>query len=142
MATIQDYYIYSVLANASYINLDNVQINPTNLVREASKERIPTTLARQLFDPTLPENKGLSVWSIPNSDYYYGNDGTGFAATLFEKGNEKVLAIRGTEPFADYAVDLKADLAQIGFIGFALDQTVSMINYIQRLKGDRFIFLA
>ena len=30
---------------------------------------------------------------------------------------------------------IRADLAEIGFIGFAISQTVSMINYIQRLRA-------
>jgi len=138
---IENYYDYSILANAAYINLDGkltfdgTLTDVTNIVLEANEQnRIPTTLAEQLFDSTKSTND--FVWSIPTNGYS-GNDSAGYAATLFEKGNEKVLAIRGTEPGDNFIEDLlKADLAQIGFIGFALDQTVSMINHILRLKGS------
>jgi len=96
MQTISDYFQYSQLANAAYINLDGQVINTTNLVREANDQgRIPTLLAERLFDST--KSNGETVWAVkPNG--YHGNDDTGYAATLFEKDGEKVLAIRGTEP--------------------------------------------
>ena len=133
MPTIEEYYEYSKLANAAYIVLDGLSISSTNIIREANDQgRIPTSLAEEMFDPALPQNQGEAVWSIPEYGYY-GNDETGYAATLFQKGGEKVLAIRGTEgagSIAEIYKDLLAtDLVQIGFIGFALDQTVSMINH-------------
>ncbi len=148
MTAITDYYQYSQLANAAYVNLDNVNSGSADdLVFQANdQKRIPTNLAQQLFNPNFGSNTLDSVWSIPTNGYY-GNDATGFAATLYEKNGEKVLAIRGTESGSIGGILddlLNADLAQIGFIGFALDQTVSMINYILRLRGavnkrDRFI---
>ncbi|TNG02744.1 MAG: hypothetical protein EP297_00840, partial [Gammaproteobacteria bacterium] len=132
--TIEDYYRYSQLANAAYINLDEyATIMPVDLVFEANDQhRIPTTLAERMFDPNLPENQDQGVWNVID---YHGNDDSGYAATLFEKNGEKVLAIRGTEPtgLQFYHDLIVADLAQIGFIGFALDQTVSMINHIVQM---------
>ncbi|MDY6867054.1 MAG: calcium-binding protein, partial [Chloroflexota bacterium] len=139
MTAIEEYYEYSKLANAAYIVLDGLSLSSTNIIREANDQgRIPTSLAEAMFDPALPENQGEAVWSIPEYGYY-GNDDTGYAATLFERDGEKVLAIRGTEPTGDnlYLDLLRADIAQIGFIGFALDQTVSMINHILRLRAPK-----
>ncbi|MCW8962772.1 MAG: hypothetical protein OQL16_03170 [Gammaproteobacteria bacterium] len=154
MPTITDYYKYSQLATAAYIKLDgkittNGEIAVQDIIAEANSQgRLPISLAEQLFDSSQQSN-GQPVWTIPTGDYYYGNDDFGFAATLFRKGdenpsgNEMVLAIRGTEGtisrdnFDQVYLDLlKADLAQIGFIGFALEQTLSMVNYIERLKAD------
>jgi len=149
MPTISDYYEYSVLATAAYIDLDGMPTDGATIASRASElRRIPSALSGQLFDSS--KSKGEPVWEIPTDDGYYGNDDFGFAATLFRKGednpsgNEMVLAIRGTEgdPSPDnrdqlYLDLLRADLAQIGFIGFALEQTLSMVNYIERLKVDK-----
>ncbi len=68
---------------------------------------------------------------------------TGFAATLFKRAGdgggaeEYVLAIRGTETEgAQLRLDLLvSDLGEIGFLGLALSQTLSLVNYILRLTG-------
>lgn len=75
------------------------------------------------FAPTL-QRPNPNPWNIL---HYYGGDvpadqdpiaaadRSGFGATLFERGGEKVLALRGTEPGLDRAVDLfQADLGVIG----------------------------
>ena len=79
-------------------------------------------------------------WTIPS---FYANDSTGFAANVFSKEgtNEKVLAIRGTEAGLGYPLQtitdlVAADLAEIGLAGLALNQAVSLFNYVQRLRAD------
>ena len=60
------------------------------------------------------------------------------------KTNEKVLAIRGTETDGLFGVfgaqtiadGYVADLSDIGGIGLALHQAVSLLNYVLRLKGS------
>lgn len=140
MPTIAEYYEFAKLTTASYIIFDDKSLNGESIAQESNLDnRLPTSLADKMFVQNPETNPG-SVWTIPEGGYY-GNDDTGFAATLFEKDGQKVLAIRGTEGGGG-ALDIYQDLlisglAQIGFIGFALSQTVSMINYIQRLSNNR-----
>ncbi|RLJ61235.1 hypothetical protein [Sulfurisoma sediminicola] len=147
MPSILDYYQYSQLATAAYIDLDKAPrtdgayLGSTISLFSQGQGRLPTPIANLLFDKDSTDAKKAgvtSVWTIPtsalaNGNYngYYGNDDTGFAATLFQKDGQKVLAIRGTEP---PGIDLLvADIGQIGYLGFALSQTASMINHILRL---------
>lgn len=139
MPTIIDYYEYAKLASASYVDLDGKPLVGANVALQANEqERLPLDLANQTFDPS--KSNGLPVWTIPSGGYY-GNDPEGFAATFFQRTNsdgsiEKVLAIRGTEPDFSLSGDLlKADIGQIGFLGLALGQAVSMVNYIRRLQA-------
>ena len=145
MPTILDYYEYAKLATAAYVLMDKYPtFTEAQFALEADsseQKRIPLALANQMF------GSGPTSWTIP-ANGYHGNDPTGFAATLFERTGgsvtEKVLAIRGTEPTGDksdptsqFQLDLvDADICQIGLVGFALEQTISMINYILRLKGN------
>jgi hypothetical protein len=66
-------------------------------------------------------------------------DKTGFAATLFARGGERVLAIRGVEPsvtVADAVRDLLgASVGGIGLLGVALNQLVDLVNLVHRLYG-------
>jgi hypothetical protein len=65
---------------------------------------------------------------------HWDNPTTGFAATVVRRasanGDEYVLAIRGTETEGDQLrIDLVgADVEEIGFIGMALSQAVSLVN--------------
>lgn len=134
MPNILDYYEYAKLATAAYVNLDGKPLDGTIVAIQANaQERLPSLLADQTFDSN--KSGGQPVWTIPTGGYH-GNDAEGFAATLFTRGSEKVLAIRGTEPFIDGGTDfLKADLEQIGGLGLAMGQAVSMINYLLRLQA-------
>lgn len=144
MPNILDYYEYAKLATAAYVTLEEEpSLTGERIAFQANKqERLPSLLADQTFDSN--KSGGQPVWTIPTGGYY-GDDAEGFAATLFQRtdeggATEKVLAIRGTEPFIDGSFDstdlLKADLMHIGLAGFSLGQTVSMINYIRRLQAD------
>ena len=129
MANFIDYYEYSKLATAAYVDLN---VFDGKSIAAASKAgRLPEKLADQTFvgsDDNPP-------WTV-SEDGFYGNDAEGFAATLFQKGGQKVLAIRGTEPdFSPSGDLLKADLGQIGFLGLAMGQALSMLNYIRRLQA-------
>lgn len=150
--SILDYYKYALLDTAAYVRAG--ELNPNDpeyqqkfarLANDQSDGRLPLSIAQYLFDR---ENAygNLDVWSIL---HYYGGDNpatpdaTGFGATLFEKDGEKVLAIRGTEPNEDGAVDLlEADLAAIGILGMSFPQAVSMVNLILRMAAptaERFV---
>ena len=155
MPTIADLYEYSKLATGAYVLLDAGPFDGATIAAKANADDqrcLPAALANQTFDKESDEGRGRAVWAIPRNAYgsgYSGNDGTGFAATLFERAGaagtvEKVLAIRGTEPTLDSRNPLGsqlsrdlvlADLTQIGFVGFALAQTVSMMNLMLRLRA-------
>ncbi len=162
MATTLEYYKFATLATASYVRL-GPDLAPTTgqviggaqfaeLARE--QDRLPTEQARYFFNPR-PELPNPSPWTVLS---YYGGDipasvdpnaaadKSGFGATLFartENGQtEKVLALRGTEPLEDGLVDvLSADLGQIGILGLALTQVVSMANYVARLRQTSGVFV-
>jgi Ca2+-binding RTX toxin-like protein len=146
---ISNYYKFATLATASYVRVGDPSLGGTAFAQlaadaEQSGGRLPLELAQFLFDP---ENVyGNPVWNIL---YYYGvdvpasldprasQDTSGFAATLFERSGEKVLAIRGSEPSVDGFVDLgSAGIGQIGLLGLALTQVVSMVNLIQRMRTE------
>ena len=105
--------------------------NPVALRNAANNaQRVPNAVADKIFT--------IDGWRIPSASQggFYTNDPiTGFAANLFvnDQTKEKVLAIRGTEP---NTVDiLQADLLEIGLIGVALSQAVSLFNYVMRLSS-------
>ena len=144
-----DYYKYGVLATACYVRLGDqsaeLRTDGATFVAAADRQddgRIPKVLGEKLF---VRSDTNENVWSILNyyggdipasQDAVAGDDKSGFAATLFKQGTEKVLAVRGTEPNADRHWDLlAADLGEIGILGLALAQVVSMVNLIERLKG-------
>lgn len=62
----------------------------------------------------------------------YTDPASGFSATVFERGGQRYLAIRGTQP--SDVLDLIAD-ADLALSGAAAKQTVALYNYIQRLDG-------
>lgn len=119
MPSILDYYKYAKLATAAYVQLEEEPgLGVDRIAFQANRqERLPLKLAEQMF---LNPQDNPEAWTIPAGGYF-GNDLTsGFAATLFVQGTEKVLAIRGTEPTAQGGVDLfQADLAGIGVFGFS-----------------------
>ena len=162
--TILDCYKYAQLATAAYVRAG--QLNPEDslyqqrfaeLSSSEDEERLPLSIAQYLFG-TNPNFANPDPWGVL---YYHGgdrpdvNDNTGFAATLFQQGEngEKVLAIRGTEILVsefgnegginDEAVrDTWLDLAGagiggIGIVGVAINQVVDMINLVGRLYGAK-----
>ncbi|MCP4143737.1 MAG: hypothetical protein GY752_00480, partial [bacterium] len=67
------------------------------------------------------------------------NDDTGFSATTFRQGNQVVLAIRGTEAGQDQFWEdwITTNFNGIGNFGVAVDQAISLFNYIQRLRAPK-----
>jgi Ca2+-binding RTX toxin-like protein len=138
--TISDYYEYAKLSTASYVTLEELGVpagsyNGNSVANLANTQtRLPLALARQMFLMT-PQNP--NPWIIPSGGYYgVENTTNGFAATLFVRGSEKVLAIRGTEAgdSVQRQLDLlQTDLGGIGVLGMGLPQAISMVNYILRL---------
>ena len=136
MQTIQQLFDYARLADAAYINLLDVAWlnNPDAVVNDAVAEgRLPRRLAEATFN-TAPNG-----WQVAGYDDSR-NAIDGFAATLFKSTEGKyVLAMRGTEDSAGQTtIDLwKSDIKEIGYIGLALSQTVSMVNLMLRLQGTQ-----
>lgn len=138
-----DYYEYAKLATAAYVLLEGEpSLAGDRIAFQANdQKRLPEKLANQTFDSNSPDAVGSTPWTIPPGGYH-GNDAEGFAATLFQRtsssgATEKVLAIRGTEPsISPFGDLLKADLGQIGFLGLAMGQAVSMMNYILQMQAD------
>ncbi|RLJ69174.1 hypothetical protein, partial [Sulfurisoma sediminicola] len=143
---IQDYYKYSWFSTLAYVDWKTDALNTTDpgpAIRDAaSAERVPgdrldtkvNTLGEKIFSPATDGGEG---WQVAD---FQPNDAAGFAASLFVKAgtNEKILAIRGTEPSTlgqAYSDLLKADLQQIGEYGTAISQAVSLFNYVQRLMA-------
>jgi hypothetical protein len=136
-----EYYEYAKLAAAAYVNMDAYPtgFTATQFAIEANKDqspRVPLAVANQTF--VYDSENNPNPWTIPPGGYY-GNDSVGFAATLFQRGTEKVLAIRGTEPdllTGEFKRDLLiADLRQLGEYGMAISQAVSLFNYVQCLMA-------
>ena len=142
---ILDYYKYAALATAAYVRMGSKSLDGATFADEASsldqaKGRLPLSIATELFNPADPN---ASRWTIA---HYFGgdipgyNDDSGFAATLFKKDGENVLALRGVEAnvtFGDTVRDLLgASVGGIGMLGVALNQVVDMVNLIQRLYGS------
>lgn len=144
--TILDYYKYAALATASYVRIGN-RVSATDgtvsgrIFADTARDqiRLPLVLGEKLFVRT---EGNPDVWNIL---HYYGGDmpgvvdNTGFAATLFKKDGENVLAIRGVEPnvtVTDAVRDLVgASVGGIGLLGVALNQLVDLVNLVQRLYG-------
>lgn len=148
--TMVDYYKYAALATASYVRMGGQPLDGATFARIAANPelssggRIPLVLGEKLFVRT---DANPDVWNIL---HYYGGDlpasqdpvaaadRSGFGATLFERNGEKVLALRGTEPFEDGGVDLlSAGIGQIGILGLALTQVVSLANCVLRLRAKQ-----
>lgn len=132
--TLLEFYQYSGFSNMAYVKWSSLNTNNSGEMRDAanSANRVPTSLGNIIF------NENQQNWTVPS---FYQNDSVGFAANVFEKAgtNEKVLAIRGTETDdGQLTLDLlKADFKEIGTMGLAISQAVSLFNYIQRLKANK-----
>ncbi len=104
---VPDYYKYAQLATAAYVRMATEPLTGKKFAEVAREQlRFPTSIATELFNPADPT---ASRWTIA---HYYGSDNTadpnasqtksGFAATLFRKSGENVLAVRGMEPIVNF----------------------------------------
>ena len=128
---ISEFYKYSWFADLAYVDWDDSNKSENKAVEAAiATKGTPQALAEKIF---LSENENYSVLS------YFANEDsdTGFKASLYGNGSEKILALCGTEPEDNYSVDLlEADLRDIRKYGVAINQAVFMFNYIMRLTAD------
>jgi len=80
MPTIMEYYEFAKLTTASYIKLeDEPVIDGAAIARQSNiQERLPTSVANQMFVLDPINNPGGSVWSTPENEFgdngYYGNN--------------------------------------------------------------------
>lgn len=141
--------------NNSFYNLDGITINE-KLVNEfkVAIGSYPTLKIAQQESKT-PTDQSLNIdyeggagkyTKIPSeqANYfiqnynildYYGNDKSGFSATVFQNKNtgEKIISFRSTEFGEDFIKDTSAD-EEIGNFGLPVGQTISMVQYIEHLK--------
>ena len=120
------YYNYAWFSNLAYVNWsESNTANRRKMVEAASQaQKVPEKLGEKIF---LENKENFSVLS------YHPNDESGFKASLYGNGKEKILAICGTEP---YVPDLtQADIADIGIFGLAIHQAVGLFNYVMRLRA-------
>ncbi|MES9857005.1 MAG: hypothetical protein ABW166_10420 [Sedimenticola sp.] len=158
MNILETYYTFSKLSQAAYIDLSlgvlkgALPDDPFTIVDAGSskdQKRMPKDLGEQLFGAV--DNPSPDHWTIlspyhltsPNSGH--SDPGSGFAAMLLEHPDHgKVLSIAGTEPGkgTDEGSQTKwdlldADAHDIGFLGAAFKQLVSLYNYVQVLKAPK-----
>ncbi len=141
--TIVDNYKYVQLATAAYVRLGSSPWDGATFVTLASsdeQQRLPLSIATALFNP---EDANAPRWRIAH--YHAGdvpgyNDDSGFAATLFTRDGENVLAIRGVEPTAswdDFLRDLVgSSVGGIGQLGVAVNQLIDLVNLVERLYSS------
>lgn len=136
---IKDIYELSWFSNMAYVGWNDVNsLNKDRMILEAGSDdaqRIPLALGGQIF---VRDN-----WEVTD---IHPNDENGFAGNVFDNGDKTILAIRGTEIDASLLPPsigdqtfldlLDADIQQIGLVGLAIDQCVSLFNYVQCLQAD------
>jgi len=146
MNILETYYTYAQLSQAAYIDLSSKGQHPSadDIVALAvSQERVPRALANSLFGKDTTDTNYwtmLSPYYRISADTGHSDPTSGFAAMLLSNPDYgKVLSIAGTEPTngINQFVDdlLYSDIGQIGLLGGALAQVVSMFNYVQELKA-------
>ncbi|MES9879788.1 MAG: calcium-binding protein, partial [Sedimenticola sp.] len=157
MNILDTYYTYAKLAQAAYIDLSPSMLeagqsykNVDDIVKAGTSDkqkRMPEFLGQQLFGsgktPTPDHWTILSPYHLTSPNSGHSDPDSGFAAMLLEHPDHgKVLSIAGTEPGKgkDEGSQTKwdlfdADVHDIGFLGAAFKQLVSLYNYIQVLKA-------
>ncbi len=100
MPSVIDFYKYASLTTAAYVRMGIgtlTGVRLADLAATQSEGRLPLSIGQYLFDPDNQYN--APVWTIA---HYFGSDNvsdpnasqskSGFAATLFRKSGENVLA--------------------------------------------------
>lgn len=156
MNILETYYTYAKLSQAAYIDLSpaklgiNSPLNATIITQAAkNQERVSLALAENIFGVGAANTNPSDTWTMLSPYYktgsWYGSSTghsdptSGFAGMLLSNANYgKVLAIAGTEPTngaSQFVYDLLfSDIGQIGLLGAAFNQLVSLFNYVQELK--------
>lgn len=144
---IADFYQYSWFADIAYVEWDDLNsVDSSAWIQAAhAAERIPgksggagdttaDTLGENIFYPTVRGGLGWQLLAFHTNE----DSDSGFAASLYDDGNEKVLAIRGTEAnFSGGPDDLaNADMRDIVRLGVAVEQAISLVNWVRLLSAD------
>ncbi|MGE0484603.1 MAG: calcium-binding protein [Gammaproteobacteria bacterium] len=147
--SIEEIFRYAAFSDLAYVDWNELAWGEGADSLRATVDAIAAGSAPERIDDGEPSRNGLAsqlfapnqlAWTIA---HFTPNDPvTGFAAALFERtvdgAREQVLALRGTEAMvldqvmADLVV---ADLQEIGGLGLALSQAVSLVNYVRRLAA-------
>lgn len=129
--TSQAIYRDAVLASGAYILWDPFNADNSNSILDAFDEGriLPLGVVRA---PVLHDS--FQSVLIPS---FHPSDASGFAANVFAFGDEKVLAIRGseTDDLQVYLDVVQADLLELGLLGMSLSQATSLMNYVARLRA-------
>ena len=129
MATINQYFDFSLLAQSAYENLSGVAYGDN----DALKNRLAASGNDSGFTAKQAElfTDGINGFSL--RDHNPNGLLTGFSASLFESNanpGEFTLALRGTEPTDPRDLLSDTDLA---LTGLARDQIISMYRYYKQL---------
>ncbi|UCH48816.1 MAG: VCBS domain-containing protein [Betaproteobacteria bacterium] len=143
MTTILDFYKYSVLSAAAYVRMGTEPLTGLNFVETAEDDdRLPKSLATAFFNPANPDAQRWIIAHYHAGDTGRTPDDTGLGATLFQNGEESVLAVRGVELSVDLLGGDDGDPIQdlfgagfggIGMLGVAVTQLVELANLIEQL---------
>lgn len=124
-------YFYATIGSTQYLNPDNGKIEYIGGAGKYTK--ISKTQADYFLDNFKIKD-------------YYGNDNTGFSATVFAKNgdtngdtNEITISFRSTEFGEDYYKDAYGADCEISYYGTAIAQNIAMLNYINKLRLDGII---
>jgi hypothetical protein len=120
MNSIIEYFEQSELALAAYATLI------------PGVDPIPTLTDDSVGMSATQALRFASEWTVVDQ---YTDTSTGFSATVFERGGQRYLAIRGTQPTDVF--DLIADSDLVAVNGVAARQTIALYNYVQRLSGTK-----
>jgi hypothetical protein len=122
MAATTNFYKYASAMQAAYADLSDSSLIESAL-QDVGKGDFTLTQAIKFLEEFSAIEGG-----------HHANDSSGFSATLFRENSSEgqaIIAIRGTEQvFADI---FDADISQIGGLGIALDQAISLYNYVSEL---------
>jgi Ca2+-binding RTX toxin-like protein len=152
MTILDTYYTYAKLAQAAYIDLSGYDRATAMQGGTAADEavtgdpqRLPKQLADQLFGVSNDYSTPATTWTLLDPYYKtsaasgHSDPASGYAGMLLSNPEfGKVLAIAGTEPGQPgqtYADLYRSDVIEIGRLGAALKQMVSLYNHIQLLRA-------
>lgn len=128
MATIENYFEQAQLSFAAYA---------LNLQQGMSATVQGEVYRQALVTAGMSQNQAeifASTYSVVDQ---FTDPFTGFSATVLDKSGVKYLAVRGTEGVFSFAgiVDWLANVAEVGPQGIAVQQSIALLNYLQRLYG-------
>lgn len=142
MSTVQDLFQEAQIAEASYANFLDTAGNLLTDSRDIQNTLVASGFSSNPIDPTQSTQATafLQNWRPVSQFSERGGllgDGSGFSATLFERldANQQrtgqyTFGIAGSTSFSDFVAD-----ANLATGGVALQQVLSMVNYVLRLRA-------